>query len=322
METLFGIAEKIATPLSLAALVLLVLYAIYKLIFERLPLEGVVSKDVFRLASLGMTFLFILGIVSLILGMSSYLLISYINAARTDKADILLKDLGSDSQAVRLAATYGLVALAGISEAVDSGICSGIASLVRRSEEVESTPVLRPVEADTQAAVGALSTLIGGRYCKSTDLSRSNLRGVQLPQGKLMQAKLTSAVLDEANLESADLSEARLIGTSLVEATLRGATVKGATFNEARIFQTDLRGANLSGAKGLADTDLRTAKMSGAILDGVDLRRSKLPSMQGTSLNGADLRQTDLRFSKGICQKDIRAAITDSTTKVPDHFEC
>jgi hypothetical protein len=40
VETLFGIAEKIATPLSLAALALLILYAIYKLIFERLQLAS------------------------------------------------------------------------------------------------------------------------------------------------------------------------------------------------------------------------------------------------------------------------------------------
>jgi multisubunit Na+/H+ antiporter MnhF subunit len=126
VEKLFGIAEKIATPLSLAALALLVLYAVYKLIFGRLQLERVVGKDVYRLTSRAMTFLFVLGLILAVLAISSYIIGLYLNGARAEKATLLLKDLGSDSAIVRLASIYGLVELAGLTKAVDTGMCVSI----------------------------------------------------------------------------------------------------------------------------------------------------------------------------------------------------
>jgi uncharacterized protein YjbI with pentapeptide repeats len=82
--------------------------------------------------------------------------------------------------------------------------------------------------------------------------------------------------------------------------------------------------ANLSGAKGLAGSNLLTALLGGAILDGVDLRETKMPeeTVKGISLKNADLRQTDLRSLRGICKKDIEEAIIDETTKIPKEFKC
>jgi hypothetical protein len=324
VETLFGIATKIATPLSLAALVLLILYAVYKLIFGRLQLEKVVSKDVYRLTSLAMTFLFVLGLISLVLGISSYIIVFYLNVARAEKANLLLRDLGSDSAIVRLASIHGLVALAGLTKAVDTGMCDGISSFVRQRAEAGKKPTTRRLEADIQAAMGALSELVNGGHCISVDLSSSDLRGLQLAQGKLMRAKFTNSILDEAHLAGADLTEAHLIGTSLLDTDLRGAILKNTLLNEVITVQTDLRGANLSWAKGLAGSNLLTALMAGAILEGVDLRQAKLPEgpINGISFKNADLRKTDLRFLRGICKKDIDEAIIDKSTKIPGSFQC
>jgi hypothetical protein len=324
VETLFGIATKIATPLSLAALVLLILYAVYKLIFGRLQLENVVSRDVYRLTSRAMTFLFVLGLISLVLGVLSYIIVLYLNGARAEKANLLLRDLGSDSAIVRLASIHALVALMGLNKAVDTGMCDGISSFVRQRTGTGKKPSTRRLEADIQAAMGALSELVDGGHCISVDLSSSDLRGLQLAQGKLMRAKFTNSILDEANLAGADLTDAHLIGTSLVDTELRGAILKNTLLNEAIIVQTDLRSANLTGAKGLAGSNLLTALMAGAILDGVDLRQAKLPEapINGISLRKTDLRQTDLRFLKGICKKDIAEAIIDKSTKIPESFQC
>jgi uncharacterized protein YjbI with pentapeptide repeats len=325
MEKLFSIAEKIATPLSLAALALLILYAIYKLIFSKLPLQNVLAPDVYSLASRAMTLVFMIGLAALILGIVSYVLVLYINAARAEKADLLLRDLGSDSRIVRLASVNGLLGLAGISKAADIAICDGVSSFVRQHTNSKRQRVTGHLESDLEAAVRALSTLIAGDHCTSVDLSGSDLRGLDLTRGRLPGTILSQALLDEANLADADLTEAHLIGSSLIEATLRNAKLKRAILNDARFERTDLRGADLRGATGLAGADLRTAVMGHSILTGVDLRSAKLPietTMTGVSLAGADLRQTDLRFVKGICKQDVDAAVTDDTTKLPPKYSC
>ena len=325
MEKLFGIAEKIATPLSLAALALLILYAVCRLIFSRLPLQKVVGPDVYRLASRAMTLLFVLGLAALILGILSYALVLYVNAARAEKANILLRDLDNGSAIVRVTSIDELVRLAGLDKAVDAAMCDGISSFVRQHTKLGRKRIVGHLESDIQAAIRALSKMIDGDHCASVDLSGSDLRGLDLVQGKLSRTRLSETLLDEANLARADLTEAHLIGSSLVETTLRGAKLNNAILSNARIERTDLRGADLSGAKGLAGADLMTAVMSHAILTGVDLRAAKLPietTMNGVSLIGADLRQTDLRFVKGICKHDIEAAVTDETTKFPQKYSC
>jgi uncharacterized protein YjbI with pentapeptide repeats len=329
MSELFGIAEKIETPLSLAALAFLILYSVYRLIFSRLRLEDVVGAQVARLVALGMKLVFVLAIMALMLGILSYVFVHYIDAwlieRRTARLDTFLTDLNGNSSAVRLVAIQALVPLAGISVSADGGICGGFSALVRRQTAPDLSPAPQAKEPDVQAAIVALSTLRKGRHCGTIDLSHSDLRGLSLPDGTLVGARMTAALLDEANLAGVDLSDASLIGAQLTDTILRGATLKGARFNDALMSRTDLRDADLTGARGLADADLLTAKMAGAILVNVDLRRSRLPtenSVRGVSWKGADLRQTDLRSLKDICRKDLESAVIDSTTKLPDPFRC
>ena len=325
VEKIFSIAEKIATPLSLAALALLILYAVYKLIFSRLPFQKVVGPHVYLLASRAMTLLFVLGLAALILGILSYVLVLYVNAARAEKANVLLRDLDNDSAVVRVASIDGLVGLAGLDKAVDATMCDGISSFVRQHTKAGRKRISGHLESDLQAAVRALSKLIDRDHCAPVDLSGSDLRGLDLVRGKLRRTILSQALLDEANLTGTDFTEAHLIGSSLVETTLRNAKLTNAIMSDARFERTDLRGADLRGAKGLAGADLETAVMGHAILIGVDLRSAKLPietTMSGVLLAGADLRQADLRFVKGICKQDVDAAVTDQTTRFPQKYSC
>jgi hypothetical protein len=276
-----------------------------------------------------MTFLFILGLVALILGVLSYALVFYVNTARAEKVaekvNALFEDLDSDSIVSRVTSIDGFVTLAGLVPSVDLTICDGISSFVREHAKADRRRISGHPEPDIQAGVRSLSKLVGGHYCDSVDLSGSDLRGLDLVRGTLPRANLSRALLDEANLSGTDLTGAHLIGSSLVETTLRGARLENALLSDARIQRTDLRGADLSGAQGLAGADLMTAVMSRAILTKVDLRAAKLSvetTMNGVSLTNADLRQTDLRFVKGLCKRDIDSALIDQNTKLPMEYAC
>lgn len=106
---------------------------------------------------------------------------------------------------------------------------------------------------DGASAVGAIlvnATSLRGASLVGADLSRANLRALDM----------SGARLDEATLEGADLGES----------TLRGASLEGARARGLLAIRTDLAGASLSGI------DLKDAFLSKADLRGADLRDASL----------------------------------------------
>jgi uncharacterized protein YjbI with pentapeptide repeats len=79
----------------------------------------------------------------------------------------------------------------------------------------------------------------------------------------------------------------------------------------------DHRGANLIGRR-LPGADLRGASLRGALLIGADLRGADLrwADVTGADLRGADLRGADLTGTLFLTAAQVRAAVTDATTKV------
>ncbi|GAA3350603.1 pentapeptide repeat-containing protein [Amorphoplanes nipponensis] len=78
----------------------------------------------------------------------------------------------------------------------------------------------------------------------------------------------------------------------------------------------DHRGAQLIGRR-LRGADLRGANLRGALLIGADLRGADLRSadVTGADLRGADLRGADLTGVLFLTITQLRAAVTDATTK-------
>ena len=78
----------------------------------------------------------------------------------------------------------------------------------------------------------------------------------------------------------------------------------------------DHRGANLIGRR-LRGADLRGASLRGALLIGADLRGADLRTADftGADLRGADLRGADLTGALFLTGSQVRAAVTDATTK-------
>jgi uncharacterized protein YjbI with pentapeptide repeats len=78
----------------------------------------------------------------------------------------------------------------------------------------------------------------------------------------------------------------------------------------------DHRGANLMGRR-LRGADLRGASLRGALLIGADLRGAdlRLADFTGADLRGADVRGADLTGALFLTESQLKAAVTDDTTR-------
>ena len=280
MEQLFSIAEKIATPLSLAALIALILYSLFKIIFERLNLKTVLGADVYRLLMRAMTYLFALAISALVLGLLSYLMTGVVaDMVRSRRTDTFLRELGTPSLLMRIASIDALAQIAKSDRLNSQRICDSLAALVRKGPGQSLNGDVSGIAEDAERAMVAISDLNKAHLCKESDLQGSDLRRMELPSASLAGARLSGSILDDANLVSANLMKADLSGARLSEANLRGAVLVEAHLNHVIFYKTDLRKADLTSAKGLKGAELFNAFMEGAILDHVDLRGAKLPRL-------------------------------------------
>jgi len=128
----------------------------------------------------------------------------------------------------------------------------------------------------------SVQRLIKTKECPSCELTRADLKGLELDHANLKmavmwkavmngvsltRANLVGAVLHGVDLRGSDLSEAKMIGTYLWGADLSGANLQGANLSGA-IFNK----ANLTGA------DLRGAILKHALFDGAVFCRTRRPS--------------------------------------------
>ncbi|WP_433034196.1 pentapeptide repeat-containing protein [Actinomycetospora sp. CA-053990] len=121
----------------------------------------------------------------------------------------------------------------------------------------------------------------------AADLRRADLRGADLSGAKLVRADLRYAKLEGVDFTGADLSFASFIGAELSgvrfdganltdavfgarDGRLGSAVIVGSHFADARLHRANLRGVNLSGARGLvqqqidsAEGDSRTSGLNG-----------------------------------------------------------
>ncbi len=112
------------------------------------------------------------------------------------------------------------------------------------------------------------------------DLSRANLRevdlrGVNMSFVKLFRANLAGSDLDYTNLSHCDLSKAEMIRADLSNANLLGARLGRVNLSYADLFKANLANAFLSNAD-LSHADLSQANLSNADLTRADLSGAKL----------------------------------------------
>ena len=129
------------------------------------------------------------------------------------------------------------------------------------------------------------------------DLSEADLRGLKLQNVNLKgtdlkAAKLQFANLSGANLEGANLDRARLQEVDLTRAQMKNAVVKNCNLMEANLLETNQENADIQGSQFNEDVMFHQANLKGANLDN----------------------------ATGLSIMQIKAAVVDKTTKLPEYL--
>jgi uncharacterized protein YjbI with pentapeptide repeats len=124
----------------------------------------------------------------------------------------------------------------------------------------------------------------GGRSGMCADLSRTDLRGVNLENRNLKRADLSFANLEKSslintNLIKADLSRTRLTAADLHEAKLQEAKLFSSNLERARLSWANLKRADLTYAK-LREANLIKANLKGARLAHADFENTNVRSVK------------------------------------------
>jgi len=168
------------------------------------------------------------------------------------------------------------------------------------------------------------------------NLIRADLRGANLSAANLMlvrphSANLEGAILDGAKFDKTDFSDAanwilarysedglqklglpRDHDDKLAERDFRGYKIEGGQY----FYHANLVGANFENG------ELQRAHMDSADLSNANLHHCNLSAaiFTGTKLTKADLRGADLSHASGLTEAQLREAILDADTKLPNAF--
>ncbi|MEH2250098.1 pentapeptide repeat-containing protein [Nostoc sp.] len=176
------------------------------------------------------------------------------------------------------------------------------------------------------------SANLTGASLRVANLQGVNLYKANLQQATLKVANLSGAKLFLANLQGAKLGKANLhmtglIGANLSGANLNGANLSGANLNAAKLHQTEVYFANLSEAS-LTEADLHQANLIGANLYRATFYQANLTqaNLMGANFSEANLSDvklegTILTGAKNLELQQIRNALGDRTTRLPDYIE-
>jgi uncharacterized protein YjbI with pentapeptide repeats len=129
--------------------------------------------------------------------------------------------------------------------------------------------------------------------------------------------RLKKKDLSGYTLEGFDLRGTFLYAINLKHANLKGTRLDGSFLWGVRLDGADLRRANLEGVK-FRGVNLKGANLKEAHLEGADFF---VTNLEGADLRNAHLEGADLRGAKGLKEEQIRQAIIDEKTKLPDDLK-
>lgn len=165
-----------------------------------------------------------------------------------------IEQLGKiDSPSIQLGGVYALEALAKSSETLHGPIIETLSAYIRENCDIDKNP--EPTELDIVAQ--AVFTVILRRDPNNDpedfkiDLRHTDLFRARAYRGNLKNAKLHRARLDQANLIAANIK-----GAVFFMSSLRNTELFGVKFNK----ETDVQGADLSGAEDLPEDFRKTVK--------------------------------------------------------------
>lgn len=178
-------------------------------------------------------------------------------------------------------------------------------------------------------------------YLKDADLSEADCKKASFCFSNLKKAIMVRTNLEEANLRNANMEEVVLFGANLKNADLRKSNLKRANlggFRPARIRlsdYTDYFGSqvmheiiedfpegiimekkywmNFEESVNLQESNLQEADLSDAKIIGAN--------MKGANLTKTNLKGSDLTGVRGLTLEQIKSAIVDEKTKLPDYLK-
>lgn len=141
---------------------------------------------------------------------------------------------------------------------------------------------------------------------------RADFRSIDLSGEDLSKAKLVEMYrngLGDGRIQPKVVPPeiSRILVGELIGANFAGANLSGANFSETSLSNADFTGANLSGAN-LKKADLKMAEFGDTDLTGADLAE-------------ANLKAADLKTAAGLTQDQIKSAILDEFTHLPDYLQ-
>ena len=177
---------------------------------------------------------------------------------------------------------------------------------------------------------GQLDSVKGARL-RNVDLRRADLIGAFLVKADLAGADLREAALGGADLRNANLGNVDLRKAFVGDALSGPTNLSGANLIFARLQEADLSHVDLSGAN-LQRADLQGATLSFASFRRADLRNARISGLSIMNADftdaifgskwldypATDLRGADLRYARGLSIEQMRLALMDSTTLLPN----
>ncbi|MET7242374.1 pentapeptide repeat-containing protein [Methylobacterium sp. EM32] len=324
MDRVLEIAAKIQTPISLAALAILILLILFKYMLDKLRVSSVIPADTFKILMRMMTYVFIIALVGLFMGVAAFILTSLqINQSKNsfNKYSDQLEDVNITN---RTTAISELGRLAHENTSLIMPACERLAAVVHaKYAKTEINGVILPSQ-DVLQAITTISSLSSYPDCTARNFDNALFSRLVLKNLSFVGFNFTKSVLQEANFSGSKLKNSDFTRADLFGAIFRAADLEGVKFNGARLSEVNFENANLTNASGLSGSNLRTSIMDGAVLANVDLRKSQLPSdhMRRAKLSKTDLRSTDLRNVKGLCLSEFLMSIHDETTMEPEFDDC
>ena len=224
--------------------------------------------------------------------------------------------LASDKLEVRLGGIYTLERIAQESPDEHWMVIEVLTAFVREHSPqttAQSQPHLSTVDIPTAHKLQQLPRIPTDVQAVLTILTRRDVtrdpadRAIELRDSNLRAADLNGVELWGADLWRVNLREAQLWQAKLV-----GAFLGRANLSEASLCKADLEGAYLWKAN-LAGANLSEANLEQANLEGSNLK--------GANLQQANLINADLRKVVGLTEQQLRTAIYDQTTQLPEYLQ-
>jgi uncharacterized protein YjbI with pentapeptide repeats len=200
---------------------------------------------------------------------------------------------------------------------------------------------------------------LGAVDLEDADLSRADLHGSDFKKANLSRANLKEANLITSRFNLVNFQEAKFLKTKVYRADFSDAILIGADFSNAEGLNCEqIKSAvidestvlpdyiSLQGSSGSEFKCVNLRKDTGMNLSGINLSKAHLrysnlrksdlshanfqgSKMIGTSFHvaniaGADLRGADLGYAAGLTCEQIKSAVIDENTRLPDYIslEC